>query len=99
LQSGRSAGSAGKLDVVGDGEVVEQVEELEDDADLLAAEPGQTALAQLVDPVTEPRSACPARRRFSSVDLPLPEGPVTARASPWATLRSIGPSAGAPALS
>jgi hypothetical protein len=40
-----------KLDVVRDGEIVEQIEELEHHADLLAAEPGQSVLGSLVDPL------------------------------------------------
>ncbi len=50
LPPGRPGQLGGQQHVVLDGEVVEQVEELEDDADVPGPEPGQRALAELVDP-------------------------------------------------
>ena len=45
----RPASSAGDGHVLADGQVVEQVEELEDEADVRAAEPGGSRLAEPVD--------------------------------------------------
>ena len=91
LRRAASGQLGGELDVVGDGEVVEQVEELEDHADPFAAEPGQGVLARAGRSAARPRSrcprsACPGRRRGSAAwTCRCRRGPVTARASPWAT--------------
>ena len=50
LPPGRPGQLGGQQHVVLDGEVVEQVEELEHDPDVPGPEPGQPALAQPVDP-------------------------------------------------
>src|ERR1700730_13484411 len=47
--------------VVEDGQVVEQVEELEDHADLLAAESGHSCLSHLVDPLHADSDPAPRR--------------------------------------
>ncbi len=55
LASGLGGGAGeqgGQFDVVGDGEVGDQVEELEDDADAAAPENRPAGLAVLVDPLT-----------------------------------------------
>ena len=52
----------GQQHVVGDGQVVEQVEELEDHADLAPPEPRHPGLAELVDPLARHRD----RRRWSA---------------------------------
>ena len=78
----------GQQHVVDDRHVVEQVEELEDHADLPAAEPCRARLATACRPVRRrpgPRPlvgrSIPAMR-LSSVDLPTPDGPMMATASP-----------------
>ncbi len=96
---GRAGQLGGQQHVVGDGEVVEQVEELEDDADVAGAEPGERALAERVDPLPATLTmpvvglSRPAIR-LSSVDFPLPEGPMMAATSPSATVMVTSASAG-----
>ena len=73
-----------QLDVVQRGGAGQQVEGLEDEPDLLVADPGQLVVAQLRDPVAvEPvlalRSGLSRQpMRFISVDLPEPDGPMMA---------------------
>ena len=74
----------------------DQVEELEDEADLLAAQPREAVLVELrdvhaVDERSRPlEGASSPAMSPSSVDLPLPDGPVIASDWPAATNRSSG---------
>ncbi len=87
---GRAGQLGGQQHVVGDGQVVEEVEELEDDADVPGAEPGEGALPQVSmrcpATVTVPAvgRSSPAMR-LSRVDFPDPDGPMIAATSPAAT--------------
>ena len=89
-RAGTPASRAGQLDVVSHRQVGDQVEELEDESDLAAAQPGAARLAGLVDALAVQARSRPLvggsrpPRRFSSVDLPQPLGPVTATNSPAA---------------
>ena len=58
---GRAGQLGGQQHVVGDGQVVEEVEELEDEADVPGAEPGEGALPQLVDALPGHRDRSPGR--------------------------------------
>ena len=62
-----------KLDILADGELVDEIEGLEDEADVPLAEVGESSM-----PIT-----------FRSVDLPQPDGPMIATNSPSATSRKM----------
>ena len=70
----------------------QQVEELEDEADALAPDPGQLVVAE-ASRATDSSRTIPevgrsiAPQRCSSVDLPQPDGPTSATKSPSATSR------------
>jgi hypothetical protein len=94
----------GQQHVVPHGQVLEQDEELEDHPDLAAAKPCDPGLAHPIDPLAGDRDpplvglSSPAIR-FSSVDLPLPDEPITATASHDSTVRLTSSRAGCPAAS
>ncbi len=74
----------GQRDVLRGGQRREQVEGLEDEADALAAQPGQRPLAERARARRRRGARCPEVGRSSpaadcsSVDLPEPDGPITA---------------------
>ena len=94
----RAAAPAGELerqqDVLERGQVRQQLERLEDEADLPPPQPRQGVLGEVLDRRAVdagPRRSVGRSRPAtspSSVDLPLPEGPRMATNSPGATARS-----------
>ena len=83
-----------QLDVVERGRPRQQVEGLEDEADLAVAHRGQLVVVHLRDDLAAQHVGAPARAcrgsrsRFMSVDLPEPEGPMIATYSPALDRRS-----------
>ena len=77
-----------QLDVVQRGGARQQVEGLEDEADLAVADRGQLVVVHLARRPCRAGRRCPCvgvsrqPMRFMSVDLPEPEGPMTATYSP-----------------
>ena len=73
-----------QLDVVEGGGARQQVEGLEDEADLAVADGGQLVVVHLRDDLARAGRSCPrlgvSRQpmRFMRVDLPEPDGPITA---------------------
>ncbi len=79
-------------DVVADRQIVEQVEELEDEADIRPAETGRRGLAEAVDADAIDDDLAPGRTverpdELRSVDLPQPDGPMTAVMRPASILQ------------
>ena len=95
---------AGELDVLGHVEHGDEVEVLEDEADLLVAHLGQVVEVAVADVDAVEHVAAPAVARsrqpmmLSSVVLPEPDGPVTTVNSPRSTARSTPRSAGTSVL-
>ena len=78
----------GQLDVVEGGGAGQQVEGLEDEADLLVADAGELVVVELADqlavePVLPLEGVSRQPMRFIRVDLPEPEGPMMATYSLW----------------
>ena len=83
-----------QLDVVQRGGARQQVEGLEDEADLAVADRGQLVVVHLGDDLAAQDVACPRMgvsrqpMMFMSVDLPEPDGPMTATYSPVGDLEA-----------
>ena len=83
-----------QLDVALGGQRGQQVVELEDESDVPRAPGGELAVGQLVDAVLRRSATVPEVGRsrppirLSKVDLPEPEGPISARNSASLTSRS-----------
>jgi hypothetical protein len=91
---GRALEQQRQADVGGDGQVRQDVERLEDEAEVMAPEHRLRRFAERVD--VGAGDAHPGRRRwcrgpaaqFRSVDLPTPDSPTTATNSPAPSTRS-----------
>jgi hypothetical protein len=88
----------GELDILPNRQFVDQIEALEDEADIGLANLGQLAFGQAGDFLAvedvEPLDGLSSMPiTFSKVDLPQPDGPMMATNSPSAISRSIPSSA------
>jgi hypothetical protein len=85
----------GELDILAHRQLVDQIEALEDEADILLADVGELRLGKPghLDPVEDVGAARRAESSIPStlsrVDLPQPDGPMIATNSPSAMSRSI----------
>ena len=99
LRGGDVVVEQGELDILAHAKLVDEIEALEDEADVALAEVGELGLGQAgdlgaVEDVGAARSGCRAcRSTLSRVDLPQPDGPMIATNSPSATSRKMPSSA------